>query len=255
MKKKLSSLVLFIVTFSVFTLVFPVNAQNDKELPKGLEDKGPLTKVLFIHHKKGHAKPPWAGNGGNDKDKTSACYQFLAKGAKWKSTEPYEVNPTNFDNLDEDFVMDAIASGVNEWETYGGDIFDDGIVNYDAQYDSSRVDGMNTVSFGKYPKENVIAVTAVWGYFSGPPRTREIVEWDMLFNESSSWQWGDATINPGLMDLQNIATHELGHSAGMGDLYESSCMEETMYGYSNTNDIIKRDLNNGDIFGIQKLYH
>jgi len=56
------------------------------------------------------------------------------------------------------------------------------------------------------------------------------------------------------MDLQNIATHELGHGVGLGDLYITACSEETMYGYSNYGETKKRTLNAGDIMGIQKLY-
>ncbi|NIP29559.1 MAG: peptidase M10A and M12B matrixin and adamalysin, partial [Candidatus Dadabacteria bacterium] len=63
----------------------------------------------------------------------------------------------------------------------------------------------------------VIAVTVIWGYFSGPPSIREIVEFDVLFD--TDFTWGNATVNPTLMDLQNIATHEIGHGAGLGDLY------------------------------------
>ena len=54
------------------------------------------------------------------------------------------------------------------------------------------------------------------------------------------------------MDLQNIATHEFGHAAGLDDYYQ--CDLETMYGYSYYGDIEKRDLYDGDIAGIQKLY-
>ena len=75
----------------------------------------------------------------------------------------------------------------------------------------------------------------------------------MLFNES--FAWGDADVGgQSVMDLQNIATHELGHSAGLADLYETACNQETMYGYGTEGEIIKRDLNPGDITGIQKLY-
>ena len=55
------------------------------------------------------------------------------------------------------------------------------------------------------------------------------------------------------MDFDNIATHELGHSVGMADLY-NTCTDETMYGYSTAGEIKKRDLNIGDINGINSLY-
>jgi predicted Zn-dependent protease len=56
------------------------------------------------------------------------------------------------------------------------------------------------------------------------------------------------------MDLRNIATHELGHAVGLADLYENACSEETMYGYSSEGETKKRDLNDGDITGLQQLY-
>ena len=56
------------------------------------------------------------------------------------------------------------------------------------------------------------------------------------------------------MDLQNIATHEFGHGAGLDDLYEDSCSEETMYGYAENGETKKRTLGSGDIAGIVELY-
>ena len=56
------------------------------------------------------------------------------------------------------------------------------------------------------------------------------------------------------MDVQNIVTHEFGHGWGLADLYDTSCSEETMYGYSEEGETKKRTLNDGDIAGIQELY-
>jgi len=222
-------------------------AKSSNDIPKGLEDKGPLTKITFIHYKDGQAKPAGAG-----KTKTVQCYGFLANGAKWKTTEDYYINPL-YSNLPSLFVESAVNAGVAEWEEYGGNnIFGNGIVNTNALYNDSATDGKNVAAFGSYPDSSVIAVTNVWGYFYGPPKTRQLVEWDILFN--TYFAWGDGKENPSLMDLQNIATHELGHSAGMGDLYNTSCSLETMYGYSTEGEIIKRDLYKGDIAGIQALY-
>ena len=151
------------------------------------------------------------------------------------------------------FVENAVNAGVAEWEKYAGNIFGGESTNYAAEYIDSYADGNNTVSFGVYPNSGVIAITNVWGYFGGSPKTRELVEWDMLFNDAY-FAFGDATVNPAVMDLQNIATHELGHSAGMDDLYNTACYLETMYGYSAEGETAKRDLHSGDITGIQKLY-
>jgi len=68
------------------------------------------------------------------------------------------------------------------------------------------------------------------------------------------FEWGDAESHTTLMDVQNIVTHELGHCAGMGDLYKTEASEETMYGYSQEGETKKRDLYEGDKNGISKLY-
>ena len=75
----------------------------------------------------------------------------------------------------------------------------------------------------------------------------------MLMNDD--YVWGDSSVDgSAVMDLQNIFTHELGHWAGMGDLYEAGAVEETMYGYSGAGETKKRDLYYGDIDGITKMY-
>jgi hypothetical protein len=56
------------------------------------------------------------------------------------------------------------------------------------------------------------------------------------------------------MDFDNIATHELGHSCGLGDLYTSDCSQQTMYGYASNGETNKRTLECGDIAGISELY-
>jgi hypothetical protein len=74
----------------------------------------------------------------------------------------------------------------------------------------------------------------------------------MVFDEADfDWAMDGSSL---AMDFENIAIHELGHSLGMGDLYESSCAEETMYGYASNGETKKRDLEAGDITGIQELY-
>jgi len=56
------------------------------------------------------------------------------------------------------------------------------------------------------------------------------------------------------MDLQNIATHEIGHGVGLADVYQTACSEVTMYSYSTEGEIIKRTFETPDITGLQKLY-
>ena len=103
-------------------------------------------------------------------------------------------------------------------------------------------------------------MTITWGIFSGSPRNRELVEWDMVFDNDGDWTWGDAEStdennlgNTGVMDLLNIAVHEVGHAAGMGHSPDT-CVDETMYAFATEGETKKRTLNGGDIAGIQELY-
>lgn len=59
---------------------------------------------------------------------------------------------------------------------------------------------------------------------------------------------------PGYFDVQNVATHEAGHTLFLGDLYQAPAYELTMYGYTEPGEIRKQTLGTGDISGLQKLY-
>lgn len=216
------------------------------------EAAGGAKGYAFIHRAKGFARPPGKGN---DKGKGRKCYDSLAKGAHWKTTEPYVLDETNSDGLTADFVSTVSETSLGTWDSQV-------TFNIFGPRDTvSTVDGADTVSpdnknelyFGAIDEPGVIGVAIVWGYFSGPPSLRELVEWDMILDDVD-YTWGDATNNPTTMDYQNVVTHEIGHAAGMGDLYESACSEETMFGYTIEGETKKRDLHTGDITGVKKLY-
>lgn len=187
----------------------------------------------------------------------STCYAFIGKGVKWKDL-PIDIviDPDNPDDLTEDFITSAISAGAEEWDTHtSAELFGSYSIVYDATWDGDpgdTPDGRNEMLFGDYPTSGVIAVAAIWGNFIGPPSSRGITEFDILFD--TDYTWGDATVNPAVMDLQNIATHELGHGVGLDDLYDSACSAETMYGYSDYGETSKRTLEDGDIAGIRELY-
>jgi len=232
-------------------------------VPDQAQDNSPaLEKAIFIHYRKGFGKPGTeCGNGvcepsenakscpqdckTEEKKGGSKCYGFLSKGAKLKSVESLTLHP--------DLDVLTILNSASEWDSYTlADLFGDYAIDSTANWDSETPDGRNEFSFANYPESGVIGVTIAWGYFSGPPQTREIIEFDVLFD--TDFIWGNATINPEVMDLQNIATHEIGHGVGLDDMYESDCNEATMYGYSDYGEIKKRSLEQPDITGLQALY-
>lgn len=220
---------------------------NDKDKDKDRV----LSKIVFIHYKKGHAKPPWAG-GGKDKE-DDGDYTYLAKSTRWRTAEDFLLNPANGESLSESQVKSAFTDGMGEWETYAdAEIFNDVSFDTSVTYDGGDYRGYNTLSFGDLGDTGVIGETTVWGYFGGKPSDREIIEAHVVLNDH--YVWGDADSDSDVMDVLNIVTHEVGHVAGMGDLYDSGASEETMYGYSGEGETKKRDLYTGDIEGISKLY-
>jgi len=218
------------------------------------ENPGPpdIQQRIFIHFAKPNPAKPKPPSG------ETGYYKLL--GAKWKSFPvPIEVNPSNPDNLDETFVLTAIHTAAEEWDdgaysNWGGvspNLFEVSAIFSTKTYDdlawtSDKLDHKNTIVWGNYPTSGVIAVTIVWYNVV----TKTILEFDIIFD--TDYAWGDATTN--VMDLQNIATHELGHGAGLGDVYQSAAYRETMYGYSTWGETSKRDLYTGDKTGITKLY-
>lgn len=239
---------LFIVAVSG-TMVIPMsgngkaNAQAQDHSPVfNGEDIG---RIDFIHYAKpdGIGKPPSA----EKPPKVVTCYDLM--GIRLKSLPVnYVVNSSNTQSLQPGFITDAISASVRTWDdnTSAG-LFASGTTG-DAQY---RIfDGKNAITFGR-DDPGIIAVTTV--YYSR--RTKEILEFDIRFNEY--YIWGKATPSPDdpdYMDLQNIATHELGHAIGLGDIYNDPCSDVTMYGYSWYEETKKQTLEPQDITGLQSIY-
>lgn len=186
------------------------------------------------------------------KAKTPSCYKLLE--VKWKTLPiSYFIHPEL-----ENKVSGAILESTKTWDdATSKNLFNGYTIDSGANWDIDYPDGKNEYSLGNYPEEGAIGVTVVW---SGVPlggRGRQIIEYDVMFD--TDYNWFDCTqvscdaSNKG-MDLQNIATHETGHGLGLADVYESSCSEVTMFGYSNYGEIQKRTLESPDIAGLQKLY-
>jgi len=247
--KKNHFIVLVLAIFVVMTnavsasMIIP-NSDQAKEKSQApakspvIGDNWDLERVDFIHYANS-SKPVKTS-------KTPTCYKLM--GVKWLNTVNYSINPLNQNGLDPAEVAYTIGSAAETWDRETStelfnNVYD---VDFTAQY--GYFDGKNAIAFGDYQTSGVIAVTSIW--YS--KRTKEIREFDILFN--NYYLWGDGEAENTRMDLANIATHELGHAVGLSDIYDDSCSAVTMYGYSDYGDIDKRTLEQADITGLQKIY-
>jgi len=204
---------------------------------------------LFIDNKKSPAKPDGTPGNGNKKTKTgetSTCYTLIAKGASWKTTEPYIIG-AGIDGA-------VTAASLNAWDSeVNFDIFGPEETGTPNGADKISPDTKNEVMFQSLGSTSTIAYTITWGIFSGPPSQRELVEWDVVFNSDYAFGNADPDESSGVMDYQNIATHEFGHALGLTHPSDT-CLEETMYRYAGFDETKKSTLEAGDIAGVKKLY-
>lgn len=108
-------------------------------------------------------------------------------------------------------------------------------------------DGHNIVIFGPIDTPGVLASNHFW-YSTW---TGEIADSDIKFNTIYTWATdGSLTAE----DVQNVATHELGHSLSLKDLYNDADSDKTMYGYTSKGETKQRTLTQDDMNGITYLY-
>ncbi len=225
--------------------IFHVSAIHEGKLVEG---------IIAYHHRTGHSGGP-GGGGTESTTGGEKCYSIYAKGAKWKVTEDYIIDPSNDLGLQDQDVLNAINDAVATWDTSSSsDIFGSEIPGIVDGIDSVSPDNKNEVMFGDLGP-NTLGVTITWGYFSGPPPTRQLIEWDQMYNQVDFKNWSidpDGAV-PENFDFLSVATHEMGHSAGLSHPSDT-CVNETMYRYISTGDDKDRDLYTGDIAGIKNLY-
>lgn len=218
--------------------------------------------LAIIHYKREyHHRPDHSGGPGGGAPAVSSCYSWLARGARWRTVEPWVLNGANTAGLTSDFLLADLGGDIGKWEDAGDgtlgnavsvQMLGDGALTESLlAADTAAPDGQNEVYWADVSSSGAIAVTIVWGVFAGPPSQRELVEWDQVYDDVD-FSWSDAGA-AGMMDFENIATHELGHSVGLGHP-EDSCTEETMYRYANTGETKKRSLEAGDVAGADTLY-
>jgi hypothetical protein len=173
------------------------------------------------------------------------CYAFIGF-PKWGSAESWGVGSGGTSGISSSTIRTEIESAIGAWESASStNIFGD----YNSTFSGvarTTADGENNIQFGDAGGGGTVAVTYVWG-----SRRIAIFEWDQIYGDS--WDWTVGAPNTSAFEFLAVATHEVGHAAGM-DHPSSGCTAETMYAYVDFGETHQITLNTGDVAGINALY-
>jgi hypothetical protein len=165
------------------------------------------------------------------------------KEIKWKKdTVTYLINTTDGPSGS----LDALLASMQTWTDVDASSFtfvDGGTTSKNSH---GEQDGINIIDFGVIKDEGVLGQNSFWFYTSG-----EMIDSDIRFNTKNTWSTDGSSDK---FDVQNVGTHELGHSLSLEDLYDKNDSEKTMYGYGSPGDTSQRTLHQDDMDGITYLY-
>lgn len=215
----------------------------DSPLPPGIKER------VFIHlprsPKPGHLGTCTVTTSDTVTDYGLTGWHLPASGITWQlntATVPSSVSST---------AVTALINAFNSWTAadskkkffYGGA----------TSVKRSRLDFVNAVLWGRI-SAGAIAITYVRYYTS----TGQVADVDMVFNLRYPWasfnpSLGECQSSPDAYDVQNIATHEIGHWIGLDDLYLLIDKDLTLYGYGAGGELKKQTLGAGDIAGVNAV--
>ncbi len=208
-----------------------------------------LEQIIFVHpvapEKPGKPdKPPGKPPKEPEEPKDNTYYELW--GGYLDGTASYYINP-NVSLVTAGDPVVAVNNSAEAWDVVTADeLFNCAGITAKSWY---AEDEQNTISWVKFIPRDYIAIAVMWY----DPATMIIYEFDIVFNTFHNWGI-DPVKKDRAFDIQNIATHEFGHPAGLDDVYDEIYGELTMYGYSSKGETKKCSLEEGDISGAQELY-
>ena len=188
---------------------------------------------------------------------TDLCTDWRTRGRTWPSMPiPFYVNPAGAPAGAVEDLQDAFLAWQNEVKSpaveaaYPGDRSSVAFVFMGlTTATGAQRDGLNTVYF---------AASAGGAAFVSNLTSRRstLLEFDIAFNSNTSWST-DLTCplhNCGALDLQNVATHEIGHVLDLYHVEVAAAAELTMHPGAAPDEVKKRDLGAGEVLALRAMY-
>jgi len=167
-----------------------------------------------------------------DDDVETDKFKFIKGGLKW-SAASFPVT-YNIDSVPALFKED-INDSFDEWDKHDplpGDFFSEDSLspNVVAFSDIDGPGGTLAISFLTFNS------------------AKDMLRFVIIFDEDEAWN------KPGGFDVQNVATHEVGHAVGLDHRNSPKDCMLTMFRFAEVDETAKQDLAIGDIEGIINLY-
>ncbi len=209
--------------------------EQGQDAGKGAKAPPEIGMVTFVN------VPYWTSPPWYPPEEETDTYRLVRGGIQWAS-DKLPVDCVVYTSGIPEGALNAITPAFDEWESYTTNIYGTIYV------DTAPPEVMNTISWGPIDGlGGAIAVTQFMFYVS----TRELIKFDIIFDEDEPWATDGSEF---AFDVQNVMTHELGHTLVLDDLRSLRDGALTMHAYTWPGDITKRDLGLGDILGIQAIY-
>ncbi len=254
------SKILASISLLFFLLMVSLHAQSENRVTRGQPPLNPKWTVIidyvdsFDEHKPRHRPREEPPPPEEDTTHTEGHYELL--GGVWDAS----ALPLDFTVDLRGFPADsrsAILAAFDEWEVTSSQLVVVGDENF-GNADVVFADGLNTYSMRNLGGGGVLAATFItWDDAidnNEIDNGEEFLEMDVIHNSTVKWGTDASTPRGKWWDVQNVATHELGHVFGLahpGNAHVED-QDQTMFASAPPEETTKQDLElNGDVKGIE----
>lgn len=214
----------------------PARGDNKAQAPE-------IERGVFVDY--GYDSPPWYPQDCDEDEYETDKYLWAPK-IHWATTTPPITVYTGSQPISGTF--DAIETGFETWDATTSFPLYGTTTESTSTWPGVDQDYQNTVGWASIDGSGgIIGVTYYWYERD----SKEMIEFDIILDKDDPWAT-DGTSTA--FDVQNVATHEAGHTLVLGDIRSPKSCGLTMHAYTWKGDTIKRDLAQGDILGVQAIY-